>query len=119
MKFGGTAVKDAAALRNVVSIIKQSLVKKPVVVVSAMAGITDLLEESVKIAVNQQSELVMDSIDKIESQHIMSLLRQADIHLDLISQFATQISFMFIIEEKDIKKTVKLLHKEFIEKYLH
>jgi aspartate kinase len=70
MKFGGTAVKDATALRNVVSIIKQSLEKKPVVVLSAMAGITDLLEESVKVAANQKSDLVISSINIIETQHL-------------------------------------------------
>ncbi len=70
MKFGGTAVKDAVALRNVVSIIKQSLEKKPVVVLSAMAGITDLLEESVKVAANQKSDMVLNSINKIETHHL-------------------------------------------------
>jgi aspartokinase len=35
--------------------------------------------------------------------------------LDLISQISSQISFMFIIDEDDIEKTVKLIHKEFIE----
>jgi aspartate kinase len=48
--------------------------------------------------------------------YIQEILRQAHIHIDLISQFASQISFMFIIAEKDIEKTIKLLHYELIEK---
>jgi len=45
---------------------------------------------------------------------IIEMLNKADVHLDLISQFASQISLMFIIDEKDIDKAVKLLHKHFI-----
>ncbi len=70
MKFGGTSVKDAPAFRNVVSIVRQHLSKKPVIVVSAMAGITNLLEESVQIAVNQESQLVKEAIKQIESHHM-------------------------------------------------
>jgi len=70
MKFGGTSVRDASALKNIIPIIKQHLSKKPIIVVSAMAGITNLLEESVQIAVNQESQLVEEAIHKIESHHI-------------------------------------------------
>jgi len=47
---------------------------------------------------------------------IIRLLNESGIHLDLISQFANQISLMFIIGEEDIDKTVKLLHTEMIQK---
>jgi aspartokinase len=46
---------------------------------------------------------------------ILSILREANIHIDLISQFASQISFMFIIDERDIEKTITLLHAHYIE----
>ncbi len=46
---------------------------------------------------------------------IIEMLNKAAIHLDLISQFASQISLMFIINERDIDKAVKLLHKHFIK----
>jgi len=41
---------------------------------------------------------------------IVRLVNQAGIQMDLISQFASQVSFMFIINEADINKTVQLLH---------
>jgi aspartate kinase len=46
---------------------------------------------------------------------IIKMLGEAGVKLDLISQMSSQISFMFIVDEKDIEKTVKLLHREFIE----
>jgi aspartate kinase len=41
MKFGGTSVGDAACIRNLAAIVRGRLPRRPVVVVSAMAGVTD------------------------------------------------------------------------------
>lgn len=43
MKFGGTSVGDARSIRQVVQIVRQQLPRRPVVVVSAHAGVTDAL----------------------------------------------------------------------------
>ena len=43
MKFGGTSVEDAKAIDRVVSIVHGRLAQQPVVVVSAMAKVTDTL----------------------------------------------------------------------------
>ena len=43
MKFGGTSVEDARAIDRTASIVKGRASKKPVVVVSAMAKVTDQL----------------------------------------------------------------------------
>ena len=43
MKFGGTSVQDAAAIEQVAAIVRGRLPRKPVVVVSAMAKVTDTL----------------------------------------------------------------------------
>ena len=43
MKFGGTSVGDTRAIERVASIVKERLAQKPVVVVSAMAKVTDQL----------------------------------------------------------------------------
>jgi aspartate kinase len=42
-KFGGTSVGDATAIRRTAEIVKNRLARKPVVVVSAMAGTTNAL----------------------------------------------------------------------------
>jgi aspartate kinase len=43
MKFGGTSVQDATAIDRVASIVHERIAEKPVVVVSALAKITDQL----------------------------------------------------------------------------
>ena len=43
MKFGGTSVEDAAAMRNVSAIVARELDRAPLVVVSACAGVTNAL----------------------------------------------------------------------------
>ena len=43
MKFGGTSVEDAAAVERAVAIVRATLAQHPVVVVSAMARVTDAL----------------------------------------------------------------------------
>jgi aspartate kinase len=70
MKFGGTSVKNAAAIHKVIEIIKHNLHKKPIIVVSALAGITNLLEESVQIAVSQKSVLVGEVIRQVQERHL-------------------------------------------------
>ena len=50
MKFGGTSVEDAKAIRNVTEIVKKEIPNHPVVVVSACAGITNQLLQSATLA---------------------------------------------------------------------
>ena len=40
MKFGGTSVKDEAAISRVIGIVRGRLAEKPLVVVSAMSKVT-------------------------------------------------------------------------------
>src|SRR5215475_13775966 len=50
MKFGGTSVGDSQAIGRAVSIVRQRLTERPVVVVSAMAKVTDQLLEMARAA---------------------------------------------------------------------
>jgi aspartate kinase len=43
MKFGGTSVEDAQAISRLVNIVRGRLWQQPVIVSSAMAGVTDQL----------------------------------------------------------------------------
>jgi aspartate kinase len=43
MKFGGSSVRDEGAIANAVDIVRSRLPRRPVVVVSALGGITDAL----------------------------------------------------------------------------
>ena len=50
MKFGGSSVKNAERISNVASIVKSRLSQKPIIVVSALGGITDLLIDTANAA---------------------------------------------------------------------
>ena len=50
MKFGGTSNQDAAAMKNVIGIVKDHRAKNPVVVISAIARGTNELEQAARIA---------------------------------------------------------------------
>ncbi len=91
MKFGGTSVRNATALTQVSKIIQAHLSQHPVVVVSAMAGITNLLEESVRVAVAQETENVSGLIEKIEKQHL-EVIKELGIESDgLIADIMAEI----------------------------
>jgi aspartate kinase len=70
MKFGGTSVRNDQAMRNVAGIIRSSLPKKPVIVVSALAGITDLLERSLGEALQQDNRAMLATVKKIRIRHM-------------------------------------------------
>ncbi len=44
MKFGGTSIKDAAAMEQAIKVIRSRRERQPTVVLSAMAGVTDALQ---------------------------------------------------------------------------
>ena len=65
MKFGGTSVGTAKSIRNVHDIIKSRLKRKPIVVVSAVGGVTDLLIDCTEAAVKgEETEEFLKKIDK-------------------------------------------------------
>jgi len=69
MKFGGTSVADAAALKNVASIVRSRLELRPVVVVSAMSGVTDSLLTSTVIAAQGQVDEANQSLQSLFTRH--------------------------------------------------
>ncbi|MEJ2629029.1 MAG: aspartate kinase, partial [bacterium] len=57
---------------------------------------------------------------KNEPQHVRKIFNSLqDIHIHMISQGASEINISFVIADKDIKKTVTRLHKEFFENDKH
>lgn len=69
MKFGGTSVADAAALENVARIVAAQRERHPVVVVSAMSGVTDALLRSVVLAGERQVNEAFDSLKETFARH--------------------------------------------------
>ncbi|MBX3044713.1 MAG: lysine-sensitive aspartokinase 3 [Candidatus Kapabacteria bacterium] len=71
MKFGGTSVKDAEAIKRTVSIVK-SRRKQSIVVVSAFAGITNSLVELIDSIHMHQYDTANDIIGSIKMRHLLA-----------------------------------------------
>jgi aspartate kinase len=70
MKFGGTSVGDAAAIRQAAEIVKSKLDRAPVVVVSAMARVTDALLRIARIATSRRYEEAAAIIEELRQRHL-------------------------------------------------
>jgi aspartate kinase len=68
MKFGGTSVKDVAAVRRLVEIVRN--VKRPkVVVVSALSKVTDALIEVGRLAEQGEAQAAVDAVRALQRRH--------------------------------------------------
>src|SRR5690348_8094956 len=87
MKFGGTSVGDASRFRQCAAIVSKALKKdRVIVVVSAMAGVTDLIFRTIDAARHGDSEKTEAHLRTFETAHrklISELLEQrADAEAD-------------------------------------
>ena len=69
MKFGGTSVEGATAFQNAARIVADRVARRPVVVVSAMAGFTDALLGSVKEALGARPAQGLAKLDRHFERH--------------------------------------------------
>jgi aspartate kinase len=87
MKFGGTSVQDAAAMERVVAIVKSKLANHPIVVVSAMAQITNTLIQCAQLAregkETESLKLIQDILAKRHHEAIDQLIND-DSRKDLL-----------------------------------
>lgn len=70
MKFGGTSVGDPAAVRRVIDIVSSRLTQKPVVVVSALSGITDALYKIADFSAAGDFTKADELVNDIQTRHI-------------------------------------------------
>jgi aspartate kinase len=69
MKFGGTSVEDAKAIGRALAIVKKKLPQKPVVVVSAMAKVTDQLLAMAQAAGSGDRETALKVSRQLRERH--------------------------------------------------
>ena len=91
MKFGGSSVGSAERIKAVKEIVKSRLSKKPVVVVSAVKGVTDELLDSADRALNGDT-----NIEEIKEKH-KTILRDLGLNGSLV--------------DKELKELQELLDK--------
>jgi aspartate kinase len=104
MKFGGTSVADAAAFENVARVVANERDAAPIVVVSAMSGVTDSLLAATDIA----------SLDNVFERHravARELLdpSQADAFIDRLRNAADKIALLLAqkpAEHKSVQDAV-------------
>jgi aspartate kinase len=70
MKFGGTSVQDAVAIRRVASIVASRLAEQPLVVVSAMGGVTDKLVQVAEAAARSELGTALGLLEGIRERHV-------------------------------------------------
>src|SRR5262245_10719470 len=70
LKFGGTSVSSAANWQNIATVVKARIRDgfRPMVVHSALSGITDRLEQLLALADDGQGEW-QEAMDQIEKKH--------------------------------------------------
>ena len=89
MKFGGTSVGDVPRLQEVISIVQQFIDRKPVVVASAMGGLTNVLLETAQNAVQRKSEYVQKTVKEMRDRHVhiaMSMIKDESRKSKLIQE---------------------------------
>src|SRR5271157_6599432 len=73
MKFGGTSVEDDAAIQRVADIVLNRVEERPVVVVSALAGVTDSLLAMSRAAASGSVDEALQSLRKLRRRHLTVL----------------------------------------------
>ena len=96
MKFGGTSVADASAFENVSRIIGERMESRPVVVVSALSGMTDALIRSFELAQAGETDRALASLLALFERH--ESIADALLDEDAAKQFITNLR----LAEKEI-----------------
>ena len=105
MKFGGTSVADCAAISRTIEIIRKKLPERPVVVVSALSKVTDLLYR------------ISDEAKKRNFEEASTLLRQLrSRHLTLAEELISQSES---IDKESILEDAQRRVNEICDKLLH
>jgi aspartate kinase len=94
MKFGGTSVEDAKAIQRVAQIVRARLRRKPLVVVSAMAGVTDSLVRMSNAAAEANLDVALAELRNVRQRHLDAAqeLVAGDARGALLSEFDKNFS---------------------------
>jgi aspartate kinase len=118
MKFGGTSVEDAAAIRRLIGIVESRLTEKSVLVVSALARVTDQLLEAGHAAANGHLGSALAAVRNIYVRHeeladsLLSASAYGSLDRELRSEFQALESFLHDLETSrcfDLKAQDRLL----------
>ena len=94
MKFGGTSVEDAAAIRRLCQLVARPSAQPRVVVVSALAKVTDQLMNAGEAAAARHLESAKEMLHAIQQRHeaVASALVSDDERIRLAGEFAAEFT---------------------------
>ena len=101
LKFGGASIKDAAAIQNIVSILKAMSQANLVIVFSAMGKTTNMLEEVVLSYTQGEVKKTLSQLDIIKEYHyrvIKDLFSEDHELYDKINNLFVQIEWVLSSE---------------------
>ena len=87
LKIGGASIKDVDSIKNVVSIIQSFKNQKLVVVFSAVANVTNMLEKVVDEFVDQDSNplVTLNQIKEFHNNILIDLFEKEHIIFDTVN----------------------------------
>jgi len=91
IKFGGTSVGDADRVANAIDIVAERQHLRPVVVVSALAGVTDDLVAASKAACAQNFDQAIEIVRRVRARHEDVALRLVQHKHDFLESFIKQL----------------------------
>lgn len=91
IKFGGTSVGDADRVANAIEIVSERREQKPVIVVSALAGVTNELVAASEAACAQDPARVAQIIANVRQRHEDVALRLVQQKSDFLEAFIRQL----------------------------
>jgi len=103
IKFGGTSVGDAERVANAIEIVAERQHRKPIVVVSALAGVTNDLVAATEAARLGDVDRVAEIIDRVRQRHEDVATRLVQQKFDFFEAFLKQL-------QKQIDQVRTILH---------
>lgn len=91
IKFGGTSVGDADRVANAIDIVAARRDRDPIVVVSALSGVTNQLVEASEAAREQKPDRVAEIIADVRARHEDVALRLVQHKSDFLESFIKKL----------------------------
>jgi aspartate kinase len=100
LKFGGASIQDVDSIKNVVSIIQSFKNQKLVIVFSAIANVTNMLEKVVDEFVKQDSNplVTLNQIKELHHNILIDLFEKEHIIFDTVNNLFLEIEW--VLEEE-------------------
>jgi aspartate kinase len=91
IKFGGTSVGDARRVLNAIGIVEERRHLKPIVVVSALAGVTNELVAATEAARSCDVDRVAEIVSRVRQRHEDVALHLVQQKIDFFESFTKQL----------------------------